>query len=107
MTSPINRRAFVTGTATLAASGIVSSVIRGADPATNRDGAPVPAKATRRLGLLSAATYGNNAPRTRGSNHGTAFATTLNGWDESKARLWKGTFVKSGRRLEGGHIVKI
>ncbi len=60
-----------------------------------------------RLGLISAATYGYHAPRTIGSHHGTAFATTFNGWDEAKVRGWKGTFVKSGRRLEGARIVQV
>lgn len=60
-----------------------------------------------RLALISAATYGRNAARTRGSHHGTAFATTFNGWDEAKAKQWTGTFVRSGRKLEGAHVVKV
>lgn len=60
-----------------------------------------------RLGLISAATYGRNAPRTPGSHHGTAFATTFNGWDEEKAKRVTGTFVRSGRRLEGARVVKV
>ena len=60
-----------------------------------------------RLALLSAATYGRNAARTRGSNHGTAFSTTFNGWDEEKAKQLKGTFVKSGRKLDGARVVKM
>jgi predicted dehydrogenase len=60
-----------------------------------------------RLGLLSAATYGRGGPRTIGSHHGTAFATTFNGWDEEKAKAWKGTFVRSRRRLEGARVVSI
>ncbi len=60
-----------------------------------------------RLALLSAATYGRNAPRALGSNHGTAFATTFNGWDDAKAREFKGTFVRSGRRLESARVVKV
>lgn len=61
-----------------------------------------------RLALISAATYGyRDAPRTPGSNHGTAFATTFNGWDEEKAKSFQGTFVKSGRRLEGARVVKV
>jgi predicted dehydrogenase len=65
-----------------------------------------PARALR-LALVSAATYGYQAPRTPGSHHGTAFATTFNGWDEEKARQWKGTFVKSRRRLPGARVMKI
>lgn len=60
-----------------------------------------------RLALISAATYGRNTPRTRGSNHGTAFATTFNGWDEAKAKTFGGTFVRSGRRLEDARVVKV
>jgi predicted dehydrogenase len=61
-----------------------------------------------RLGLISAATYGRpGAARTLGSNHGTAFATTFNGWDEEKSRAWKGTFVRSRRRLPGARVVTV
>jgi predicted dehydrogenase len=60
-----------------------------------------------RLGLISAATYGYGVPRTPGSHHGTAFATTFNGWDEEKAKAWKGTFVRSRRRIEGARVVSI
>ncbi|MCB1091891.1 MAG: Gfo/Idh/MocA family oxidoreductase, partial [Verrucomicrobiae bacterium] len=62
----------------------------------------------RRFAVISAATYGYmGAPRTPGSHHGTAFTTTFNGWDEEKAKTLEGTFVKSGRRLEGARVVKI
>lgn len=65
-----------------------------------------------RIGLVSAASYGaaygpNPQPRTPGSNHGTAFATIFNGYDEEKAKTFKGTFVKAAKRLEGGRAVKI
>ncbi len=60
-----------------------------------------------RLALISAATYGRNAARTRGSHHGTAFSTTFNGWDEEKAKTFGGTFVRSGRRLEDARVVKV
>jgi predicted dehydrogenase len=61
-----------------------------------------------RLALVSAATYGyRGAPRTLGSNHGTAFATTFNGWDDAKAKEWKGTFVRSGQRIETARVVKV
>ena len=48
-----------------------------------------------RLGLVSAATYGpaygpDPQARTPGSNHGTAFATTFNGYDEEKAKGFQG-----------------
>lgn len=65
-----------------------------------------------RIGLVSAASYGaaygpDPQPRTPGSNHGTAFATTFNGFDEEKAKAFKGTFVRSARRIEGAKVVKI
>lgn len=66
-----------------------------------------------KLGIVSAATYGatyggKSVPRTLGSNHGTAFSTIFNGWDEEKAKAFKGTtFVKSGQQIEGAKIVKI
>ncbi len=61
-----------------------------------------------RLGLVSAASYGyRGAPRTPGSNHGTAFATCCNGFDAAKRRQFTGTFVGSKRRLEGVRVVKI
>jgi len=62
-----------------------------------------------RLGLISAATYGRlGAPRLPGSNHGTAFSTTFNGFDPIKQKaLWQGTFINSGRRLEGAKVVRI
>lgn len=61
-----------------------------------------------KLGLISAASYGApGAARAPGSNHGTAFATTFNGWDEAKAKECQGTFVRSGKRLEGARVVRI
>jgi predicted dehydrogenase len=65
-----------------------------------------------RIGLVSAASYGaaygsDPQPRTAGSNHGTAFATTFNGFDEEKAKAFKGTFVRSAKRIEGAKVVKI
>ena len=45
-----------------------------------------------KLGLISAATYGYmDAPRAPGSNHGTAFATTFNGFDEAKVKAYART----------------
>ena len=61
-----------------------------------------------RLGLVSAATYGYmGAPRTLGSNHGTAFATSCNGYDETKRKQFKGTFVAARKRLEGAQVVRV
>jgi predicted dehydrogenase len=61
-----------------------------------------------KLGLVSAATYGYlGAPRAPGSNHGTAFATTFNGWDEEKAKQHQWIFVRSQRRLEGARVTRV
>lgn len=61
-----------------------------------------------RIGLVSAATYGYmGAPRRPGSNHGTAFATTFNGYDDAKSRRYEWTFVRSQRRLEGARILRV
>jgi predicted dehydrogenase len=62
-----------------------------------------------KLGLISAATYGYlDAPRTPGSNHGTAFATTFNGFDDAKVKaLWSGTFVRAQRRLDAAKVVRV
>jgi predicted dehydrogenase len=62
-----------------------------------------------KLGLISAATYGTpGSPRLPGSNHGTAFASTFNGFDEVKLKAqWQGTFVRAQRRLEGARVVRV
>ncbi|MEW6306335.1 MAG: Gfo/Idh/MocA family oxidoreductase [Verrucomicrobiota bacterium] len=61
-----------------------------------------------KLALVSAATYGYlDAPRTPGSNHGTAFATTFNGFDDAKAKQHKWTFVRAQKRLEGAQVTRI
>ena len=61
-----------------------------------------------KFGLISAASYGYmGAPRTSGSNHGTAFASTFNGWDDTQAARFQGTFVRSQRRLEGTRVVRV
>jgi predicted dehydrogenase len=94
----MDRRAFVTRSVATLAAGL---------PIIGRaQSAPL------KLGIISAATYAPTyndpaAARMFGSNHGTAFSTTFNGWDEEKAKQLKGTFVKSGRRLEGASVVKI
>lgn len=101
MNSPIHRRAFL---------GHSLAGLAAASPALNvlaQDAAK-----PLRIGLVSAATYGaaygpDPQPRTPGSNHGTAFATTFNGFDEEKAKAFKGTFVKSAKRIEGAKVVKI
>jgi predicted dehydrogenase len=70
-------------------------------------GASLPNK-TLRIGLISAASYGYMAaPRTTGSNHGTAFATACNGFDELKRKQFAGTFVASKRRLDDVRVVCI
>jgi len=61
-----------------------------------------------KLGLISAASYGTaGVARAAGSNHGTAFATTFNGFDEAKAKECQGTFVRSTKRLETARVVRI
>jgi len=61
-----------------------------------------------KLGLISAASYGYlGASRKPGSNHGTAFATTLNGWDEEAAKRCEGVFVRSQRRLTGARVTRV
>lgn len=101
MSPPLDRRAFVTrSAATLAAS------FAGAPVIGRSQSAPL------KLGIISAATYaptydGTRMERTPGSHHGTAFSTTFNGWDEEKAKQLKGTFVRSGRKLDGARVVKM
>jgi predicted dehydrogenase len=98
MTPPLDRRTFIGGSASAlatVAAGLAAPG-RAAEPSTLK------------LGILSAATYGRpGQPRTTGSNHGTAFCTTFNGWDQELAARFQGTFVKSGRRLPGARVVKI
>lgn len=61
-----------------------------------------------RVGLISAASYGYmGAPRTPGSFHGTAFATTCNGFDEGKRKQFEGTFVAAQKRIEGVEVVRV
>lgn len=101
MNPPLDRRTFVTrSAATLAAS------LGGAPLLTRAEDKPL------KLGIISAATYaptydGTKVARTPGSHHGTAFSTTFNGWDDEKAKQLKGTFVKSGRKLDGARVVKM
>lgn len=101
MNPPIHRRTFL---------GRSLAGLAAASPARNvlaQDAAK-----PLRIGLVSAASYGaaygpDPQPRTPGSNHGTAFAATFNGFDEEKAKAFKGTFVKSAKRIEAGKVVKI
>ncbi|MBT3380362.1 MAG: Gfo/Idh/MocA family oxidoreductase [Lentisphaerae bacterium] len=65
-----------------------------------------------RLGLISAATYGatyrgEDVPRTPGSFHGTAFASTYNGCDEDKAKQWEWTFVPAKEHIDEAQVVKV
>ena len=82
---------------TLAAPLGFPALLRGASP-----------ERPLRLGLISAASYGYlGAPRTPGSNHGTAFATCCNGFDAAKRKPFTGTFVAAQKRLPGVQVVKI
>lgn len=61
-----------------------------------------------KIGLVSAATYGYmDAPRTPGSFHGTAFATSFNGYDPDKAKQYQWTFAAASHPLEGARVVKV
>ena len=61
-----------------------------------------------RIGLVSAATYGYmDAPRAPGSFHGTAFASSFNGYDAAKKDQYEWTFAAAGKRLEGAQVVKV
>lgn len=96
----IDRRTFLARSMTTLAAASATGI-----PLVGRSQAP--AKPLK-LALVSAATYGSaGKPRMPGSHHGTAFATTFNGWDEAKAKEFKGTFVKSARKIEGARVVKI
>lgn len=93
----MNRRSFLTQASAAAAVATFPSVVTAAASSSEI-----------RLGLISAATYGRGGkPRTLGSNHGTAFAAIFNGWDEEKTKAWKGTFVRSKRRIEGARVVTV
>jgi len=98
MNEALDRRAFVSNSAAAVAAAALL-------PAAGQAQTP---SAPLKLGLLSAATYGAaGQPRTAGSHHGTAFSTTFNGFDEAKAKQFKGTFVRSGRRLSSARVEKI
>lgn len=103
MTGKRSRREFVkASSAAIVTSTLVSplgcpSLVRGAS-----------ASGQLKLGLISAATYGYmGAPRRLGSNHGTAFSTACNGYDEAKRKQFQGTFVAAKKRTEGARVVKI
>jgi len=96
-----DRRRFAKTLAGSALAGFAANALV-PSPARAAEGAPL------RLALVSAATYGRpGSERTRGSNHGTAFATIFNGYDEEKAAAMEGTFIKSQRRIEGARVVKV
>ncbi len=99
-TGPCSRRHFVRGAAAaaVAAAAVDARMARGAA-----------AGGELRLGLISAATYGyQDAPRTPGSHHGTAFATACNGVDEAKRKAlgWK-TFISAAKRVENVRVIKV
>lgn len=65
-----------------------------------------------KLGIISAATYGatyggEDAPRTPGSFHGTAFSATYNGFHEEKVKQWDWTFARAEKRIQDAQVVKI
>ncbi len=61
-----------------------------------------------RISLISAATYRYlDEPLRPGSNHGTAFASTFNGFDESEVKKYDWTFVRARKQIEGARVVKV
>ena len=61
-----------------------------------------------RIGLISAATYQYmDQPLRTGSNHGTAFASTFNGYDEPEVKKHEWIFVRAKKRIEGAKVVKV
>ena len=65
-----------------------------------------------KLGLVSAATYGvshtdNSVPRAPGSFHGSAFASTYNGYDAARVKQWEWTFTAAKKRIDGARVVKV
>ena len=103
MTRKRSRRAFLKTSSAAVVGGAFASPL--GFPSRLR-GAPAGGKL--KIGLISAATYGYmGAPRTPGSNHGTAFATACNGYDEAKRKEFQGTFVAAKKRIEGAQVVKI
>jgi len=97
--SSFSRRDFVKTTSAASLLGTLGAPLSGS-------GAPAPRPL--RVGLISAASYGRlGAPRLPGSNHGTAFATACNGFDEGKRREFEGTFVAAKKRIEGVQVVRV
>jgi predicted dehydrogenase len=98
-----SRRSFLKTSSAAAITGAVisplgfPSLLRGAS-----------ANAKLRFGLSSAATYGYmGTPRTPGSFHGTAFATTCNGYDAANRKRIEGTLVAARKRLDGVQVVRV
>ncbi len=61
-----------------------------------------------RIGLISAATYRYlDDPLRPGSHHGTAFASTFNGFNEAEVAKHQWTFVRAKKRIEGAKVVKV
>ena len=61
-----------------------------------------------KIGLISAATYQyGDQPVRHGSNHGTAFASTFNGFDEEEVKKHEWTFVRSKKPIEGAKVTKV
>lgn len=77
-------------------------------PPTDQPQGTEPRQKTLRVGLVSAASYGRPvSDRKSGSNHGSAFATLFNGWNEEAAGRVSGTFIKSASRIPGVRVTKI
>jgi predicted dehydrogenase len=98
-----SRRAFLQTSSVAAIAGALASPLGFPSLVLGAEG-----NTTLKLGLISGASYGYmGAQRTSGSFHGTAFATTCNGFDEAKRKQFEGTFVPAQKRLEGVQVVSI
>lgn len=61
-----------------------------------------------RIGLISAATYQYmDQPMRPGSNHGTAFASTFNGFNPTEVAKHKWIFVRSNKRIPDCQVVSV
>jgi predicted dehydrogenase len=80
----------------------------GPTPFTNESNPAFPRSPTLKLALISAASYATpGEERKSGSNHGTAFATIFNGWDEEESKNFSGTMIKSTRQIPDCVVTKV
>ncbi len=101
----MDRRTFVSqmtcSLGLLPGANVLAQTARWCGPQTTQD-QPL------RVALISAASYGTaGQERTSGSNHGTAFATIFNGWDEDLSQKFSGTFIRSARQIPNVSVTKV